>query len=111
MTADESPAMNAASMRIDEACRVASAGRSAGRTIAAWARAFELGEPELQLLWCLHQDAGEGVDQTTIAQRLVFSPAQVSSLVERLRKLGWIEQRPMASDRRRHLWRLSGEGQ
>ena len=61
--------------------------------LAAWARSFDLSEPELQLLWCLRQEPGEGVDQTTIAQRLVFSPAQVSAMVERLRRQGWIIQR------------------
>jgi len=86
-------------------------GRRAGRLIAAWARSFDLSEPELQVLWCLRQDKGEGFDQTTIAQRLALSPAQVSTMVERLRASGLIVQRLMMGDRRRHLWRLSGDGQ
>jgi DNA-binding MarR family transcriptional regulator len=111
MTAAESRAVNAAAARIDAACRTAGEGRLAGRTLSGWARSMGLSEPELQLLWCLRQEPGEGVDQTTIAQRLVFSPAQVSAMVERLSRQGWIAQRPMAGDRRRHLWRLTGEGE
>ena len=76
-------------------------GRRAGRMIAAWAKAFDLSEPELQLLWCLRQELGDGVDQTTISTRLAFSPAQVSAMVERLRAHGLIIQRLTVGDRRR----------
>ena len=65
-------------LRIEQACRMAIEGRRAGRMIAAWAKSFDLSEPELQLMWCLRQEPGDGVDQTTIATRLAFSPAQVS---------------------------------
>jgi DNA-binding MarR family transcriptional regulator len=85
-------------------------GRRAGRMIAVWAKRFDLSEPELQLLWCVRQEPGEGCDQTTIARRLALSPAQVSAMVERLRVGGMIVQRLAVGDRRRRLWRLSGDG-
>src|SRR5262245_57819882 len=86
-------------------------GRRAGRMIAAWARWFKLSDLELQLLWCLRQERGDGFDQTTLALRLSLSPAQVSAMVERLRVSGLIVQRPVTGDRRRHPWQLSGDGQ
>ena len=111
MTAAESPATDGAALRVDGTCRMAIDGRRAGRTIAAWAKSFDLTEPELQLLWCLRQEPGDGVDQTTISARLVFSPAQISVIVERLRAQGLIIQRLTVGDRRRRAWRLSGDGQ
>jgi DNA-binding MarR family transcriptional regulator len=63
------------------------------------------------VLWCVRFTAGNGIDQSTIASRLVLSPAQVSATVERLRARGWIAQQYLANDRRRHLWQLSAEGQ
>ena len=111
MTAAASTANDTATLRVDGACLMAIEGRRAGRMIAAWAKSFDLSEPELQLLWCLRQEPGDGFDQTTIAQRLAFSPAQVSAMVERLRLSGLIMQRLTVGDRRRHQWRLSGDGQ
>lgn len=110
MTAADSSASERSVLRIDAAFRAAVEGRQATRLLAAWARPLELSEPELQFLWCLRVEAGDGVDQTTIAARLAFSAAQVSALVERLRGRGWLVQRLVVGDRRRHLWRLSDEG-
>ena len=53
---------------------------------------------------------GGGFDQTTLAKRLAFSPAQVSATVEKLRARGWISQQAADGDRRRNLWHLSAEG-
>ena len=69
-------------------CRSAIEGRRAARCSQPGRGSSTCGEPELQLLWCLRQEPGDGVDQTTIAQRLAFSPAQVSARVERLRRTG-----------------------
>ncbi|MGE3244012.1 MAG: MarR family transcriptional regulator, partial [Pirellulales bacterium] len=110
MTAEATAVISSAALRLDDACRLAIAGRRAGRMIAAWARSLDLAEPELQLLWCLRKEPGDGLDQTTIAQRLALSPAQVSTMVERLRASGRIVLRPDAHDRRRNLWQLSVDG-
>lgn len=86
-------------------------GRRAGRLIAEWAKSFRLSESELQLIWNLRQQSQGTVDQTTLAARLAFSPAQVSAMVERLRGLGLICQQPTAGDRRRRTWQLASDGE
>jgi DNA-binding MarR family transcriptional regulator len=103
-------AADGAPARIVFTCRTAAAGRSAVRAIAEWSHQFGLSEPEFQVLWCLRSAVSEGLDQTTLARQLVYSAAQVSATVERMREQGWIIQRPIAADRRRHLWQLSDGG-
>jgi DNA-binding MarR family transcriptional regulator len=95
---------------IDETSLSVIDGRRAARALAKWARRFELAEAEFQLLWCLRSVSGVGLDQTTLAATLAFSPAQVSAIVERVRARDWICQPSAASDRRRRLWRLSASG-
>lgn len=94
---------------LDQACRRVIDGRRAARVLAAWTRRFELGEAEILTLWWLSSTAG-GVDQTTLAQQLALSPAQISATVERLRARGQIVQDVSRGDRRRHVWQLSAEG-
>ena len=50
-----------------------------GAMLSDWARRFDLSEPEFLVLWCLRMSTVDGVDQTTIAQWLALSPAQVSA--------------------------------
>jgi len=95
---------------IAETCRLAIDGRLAARSLADWTQRFKLGESEFQLLWCLRFAPRDGLDQSTIARQLAFSPAQVSATVERARARDWIWQGSTASDRRRHLWQLSAGG-
>ena len=95
---------------IAETCRLAIDGRLAARTLADWTRRFKLGESEFQLLWCLRFAPRDGLDQSTIARRLAFSPAQVSATVERARARDWIWPGATSGDRRRHLWQLSASG-
>jgi DNA-binding MarR family transcriptional regulator len=78
--------------------------------LAAWAKPFELSEPEFQLLWCLRPLVGAGIDQTSLAQSLSLSTAQVSATVERLRRGGWIVPHVAAVDRRRQFWQLTAAG-
>jgi DNA-binding MarR family transcriptional regulator len=96
---------------VGRACHVAADGRRAARALAQWCRRFAITEPEFQVLWCLRDEAGGGFDQTMLARRLAYSPAQVSSTVERLRARGWIIQQAVDGDRRRNLWHLSATGQ
>jgi DNA-binding MarR family transcriptional regulator len=91
-------------------CETAIDGRRAIRTLGQWSARVQLSEPELQILWLLHEAAGGGVDQTTLATRLAFSPAQVSACVEKLRVRGCISHHEAAGDRRRHLWQLAANG-
>ena len=92
------------------ACRAIVDGRRAARALACWMRQFELSEPEFLVLWCLRGTASAGLDQSTIAENLALSPAQVSATVERLRIRGCIAREEVSGDRRRHLWRLSASG-
>jgi DNA-binding MarR family transcriptional regulator len=95
---------------ISHACYVASNGRRAARALGQWCRRFELAEPEFQVLWQLQVEATSGFDQTTMARRLAYSPAQVSATVERLRAQGWIVQQATEGDRRRNRWHLTETG-
>jgi DNA-binding MarR family transcriptional regulator len=103
-------AAEAVAGRVGLTCRTAAGGRRAVRSLAEWAHRFQLSEPDFQVLWSLRSIAGDGLDQTTLARQLAYSPAQVSGTVERMRSAGWIIQRQLPGDRRRHLWRLSESG-
>ena len=46
-----------------------------------------------------------------MAREMAVSPAQVSGLVEQLRRKGLLEGRRSETDRRRQLWRLTTDGQ
>jgi DNA-binding MarR family transcriptional regulator len=101
---DDSPAP------VERTCRTVVDGRRAARALAEWLRRFELSEPEFQVLWRLRDVAVEGLDQTTLANQLALSPAQVSATVERLGTRGWIIAHSRPEDRRRRLWQLSASG-
>jgi DNA-binding MarR family transcriptional regulator len=94
---------------VGQLCRAAIEGRHASKRVGALAKQFELTEPELEILWCLARANCAGVDQTTLAGQLAFSPAQVSACVEKLRLRGLIAHQEARGDRRRHLWQLTGE--
>jgi DNA-binding MarR family transcriptional regulator len=94
---------------VDGTCSVAIRGRRAARVVAEWAKRFGLTEAELQLLWRLRTAPDAGLDQTTLADALAFSPAQISASVERLRSRGLICA-TTSSDRRRRYWQLSAAG-
>jgi DNA-binding MarR family transcriptional regulator len=91
-------------------CKSAIVGRRAARMLAEWTKRFELSEAEFHVLWQLRSAPGDGLDQTTLAGELTFSPAQVSTTVERLRKRLLIFQHAAPGDRRRRLWQLSAGG-
>lgn len=95
---------------LNSICRAIVDGRRAARVLAEWARQFDLSEPEFLVLWCLHDASTAGVDQTTIANWLALSPAQVSATVERMSAQNWIIQHTNPADRRRRLWQMSPTG-
>jgi DNA-binding MarR family transcriptional regulator len=105
------PAADETVQRFQRTCHAAIDGRRAARLLASWSNRFGLGEPDLQVLWTLRRAAPASLDQSTLAGRLVISPAQVSATVERLRAGKWIEQSPNLADRRRNLWHLTADGQ
>lgn len=99
-----------AERHIDETCQSAIDGRRAARALGEWTAPLQLTEPELQILWCLRRTESQGVDQTTLATRLAFSPAQMSACVEKLRARGLISQHAALGDRRRRLWQICATG-
>jgi DNA-binding MarR family transcriptional regulator len=95
---------------LEHLCQTAIDGRRAARTLTQWAERFQLSESELHILSCLSRKADQGVDQTTLATSLAFSPPQVSACVEKLRVRGLIAHCEASGDRRRRLWQLSADG-
>jgi DNA-binding MarR family transcriptional regulator len=95
---------------LEHLCQTAIEGRRAARALAKWGERFQLSESELQILLCLSGHSGLGVDQTTLAASLAFSPPQVSACVEKLRVRGLISHHEASGDRRRRLWQLSADG-
>jgi len=100
-----------AAASLDKLFQAAIDGRRAARALSIHLQCYGLGEPDLQVLWTLHDEFSIGIDQTTLASRLAYSAGQVSATVEKLRKRGLISQHEVPGDRRRRLWQLSADGQ
>ncbi|MCC7476731.1 MAG: winged helix-turn-helix transcriptional regulator [Pirellulales bacterium] len=106
---------------INALCQSAARGRLAARVLAKWCDQFGLTESELQLLWCLCARAKDEdrtlrepagcCDQSAMAKALGYSPAQVSTTVERLRVRGLIVSIATPDDRRRNAWQLAPAGE
>jgi len=79
-------------------------------SLARQARSQHLTEAELALLWECRSAADCGMSQSELAKALAVSPAQVSGLVERLRRSGLLQSRRSENDRRRQYWRLTPRG-
>jgi DNA-binding MarR family transcriptional regulator len=113
-TAKRAGGRESAVRRITQTCRHAVAGKLASRQLAAWVDGFPVGESEFRLLWELHTacaDAGmASFDQAELADRLAVSAAQVSGMVERLRRSQLIARPAVDGDRRRQYWRLTAAG-
>lgn len=89
-------------------------GRRCQRAILALLDEAQLTDTQLLVLWGIEQflpaSEGNGVGQSEVAQSLGISPAQVSGLVEQLRKQGDLDCRRAANDRRQQLWHLTPAG-
>ena len=92
------------------------AAGAAGRTLRALlekrVQGFDLTEAECLILWlCATRAQHTGSSQQDLATAVGVSPAQMSSLVERLRKRGFMEMTRSPIDRRRQVWRLLAQGE
>lgn len=67
-------------------------------------------EAQFAVLWQCQQASSQGLGQHELSDRLAFSTAQISTLVEQLRQLGWLEGRRDPADRRRQCWQLTPAG-
>lgn len=94
--------------QIDAACRLVAVGRAMARQLGNLVRSHGINEAEFRLLWLLLDVSA--LDQKHIAQQLGLSTAQVSGLVERLRRRGLLVASSVSGDRRRQLWQLSLSG-
>jgi DNA-binding MarR family transcriptional regulator len=100
--------------RLESACRLIATGRNIARQLAAAVREFQLSETEFRLLWLLRERSSDSDDasteQSTLAQHLGISPAQVSAIVEKLRTRQMVVSAADANDRRRQVWKLTSSG-
>jgi DNA-binding MarR family transcriptional regulator len=88
------------------------AGRQLRRWLADRLQRFDLAETEFLVLWlCRQRPNHGGWVQGDLGQAAGISPAQTSSLVERLRKRGLIDMKRSTMDRRRQVWHLLQEGE
>ena len=88
------------------------AGRRLRALLEERVRRFDLSEAECLILWlCATQAHHAGSSQQDLAGAVGVSPAQMSSLVERLRKRGLMEMTRSPIDRRRQVWRLLAQGE
>jgi DNA-binding MarR family transcriptional regulator len=69
-----------------------------------------LSETEFRLLWLCGRADPPGVHQTELSERLAVSPAQVSAMVEQLRRKKLLLGQRSRSDRRRQCWRVTPQG-
>jgi DNA-binding MarR family transcriptional regulator len=104
--------------RISAICREIAHGRRLARGMAAALRGTGFSETEFRVLLILRQNTPNALggavdpalDQSTLAERLENSAAQVSSLVEKLQNQGLLVYRTQSRDRRRKLWSLTPAG-
>lgn len=79
------------------------------RLLAEHAEPLGVSDGELLVVWLCEQDS-LGMVQGDLAASVGVSPAQMSGLVERLRKRGLIDMHRSAIDRRRQVWRATALG-
>lgn len=80
------------------------------RATAEAAGTHELGESDFLVLWFC-QDQAAPWNQNDLARRVGVSPAQVSAIVESLRRRDLLSGERCQVDRRRQVWRATTTGQ
>jgi len=90
--------------------RVVALARQLRRGLAAACRPAGIGETELLCLWACSFEASAGISQSRLCARLGVSAAQVSGVVDSLRRRGLLVCDRDPTDRRRQLWRPTPEG-
>ncbi len=70
----------------------------------------ELNDTQFLLLWCCHRASNGGISQTDLAACVGVSAAQVSGLVDQLRRRQLLSAERCGDDRRRQLWKLTEAG-
>lgn len=70
----------------------------------------ELSDSEFLLLWTCESRSGESLTQALVAEAIGLSPAQMSGLVDRLRRRELLEVIRSVDDRRRHDLQVTAAG-
>jgi DNA-binding MarR family transcriptional regulator len=95
---------------LDTICQQIALGRQMAQRLAKALRGRTLLEVEFRLLWQLSRQAATRTEQRRLAQQLGVSPAQVSAVVDKLRRQQLIESIADHTDRRRQHWQLTRAG-
>jgi DNA-binding MarR family transcriptional regulator len=90
--------------------QVAMFSRQMKRILASLLADSELSDTHLLLLWACADAGTHGIAQNQLAALVGLSTAQISGLVERMSRRELIAECANSDDRRRRLWRLTGEG-
>lgn len=95
---------------IGMAIEMASCEKTMRAAIAQVVSPFDLTDNAFFVLVLCHQHLQKPLPQSKLAKKVGLSPAQLSHLVEQLRKDGWIQAERGQSDRRRQYWSLTEDG-
>jgi DNA-binding MarR family transcriptional regulator len=85
--------------------------RSLRRSLRQHAKAAGLNEAELLVLWTTARGGRPGVAQNHLVAEIGLSAAQVSNLLDGLRRGGLVTAQRAENDRRRQTWRLEDSGE
>jgi DNA-binding MarR family transcriptional regulator len=77
-------------------------------TVAEHLRAIGLSVPQCDVLTTLTE--AEGISQQELAQRLYVTKGNISGLLDRLERVGLVERRSTAADRRQYAIYLTPDG-
>ena len=95
---------------LDTICQQISQGRQLARQLTLVLRGQSLNEVDFRVLWLLSRQGSMRLEQRGIAEQLGVSPAQVSTLVEKLRRQNLIDPHINDGDPRRQHWQLTSLG-
>ncbi|MEQ8791647.1 MAG: MarR family transcriptional regulator [Pirellulaceae bacterium] len=87
------------------------AERGLRRALQRHTSGLGLNDAELLVLWSAARGRSEGVAQHQLVAEIGLSAAQVSNLLDGLRRSGYVQSRRAENDRRRQLWRLEPPGE
>lgn len=86
-------------------------GRMLRQQLAVVTRQIGLNDTQFLVLWSCSTVQSSRTSQRDLGERLGISPAQISAMVEDLRRRNLLIGQRSASDRRRQTWCLTSEGQ
>ncbi|MBS0203785.1 MAG: winged helix DNA-binding protein [Planctomycetes bacterium] len=79
--------------------------------LAEFLERFELSEGRHSILIVLHHAGSHGLSQSAVAEQLMQSESNVSSLIDRLHREGLVDRHWSSTDRRKRVLMLTADGQ